>query len=285
MKYDVLVLGAGPAGLAAAVSAKGRNRSVLVISNPWQENPLAKAQEVDNYLGISKVTGYEMMERLVSHAKEWEVELLEGRVVSALAFQGFTLTVGQDIYQGKSLILATGVSRAKAYQGEDALLGKGVSYCATCDGFLYKNRAVVVVGVSKEAPSDANFLQGLGCTVTYIAPKKPEGLHGDIIYTKMGKLAILGEDKVTGLSCGEEEIPCDAVFLLRSAMAPTYLFPNLDMEDGYIVVNRKMETNISGLYAVGDCTGLPLQVAKAVGEGHIAGITVSEWLDEEDAKG
>lgn len=280
MKVDVLVLGGGPAGLAAALSAKGRNRSVLCISNPWSENPLAKAELVDNYLGITKVTGKEMMETFSAHCDQWEVDRVEGRVVSAMAFQGFALSVGQDVYQGRSLILATGVARGVAYEGEERLLGKGVSYCATCDGFLYKNKAVVVLGFASEAPGDAKFLQGLGCQVTYVAHKKPEGL--DVDFVKMGKITIHGEDKVTGITVGETEIPCEGVFLLRAAMAPTALFPNLETDGGYITVNRKMETNIPGLFAAGDCTGVPLQVAKAVGEGHIAGITASEWLDEQD---
>lgn len=282
MKVDVLVLGGGPAGLAAALSAKGRNRSVLCIGNPWEENPLAKAELVDNYLGITKVTGKEMMETFVSHCDQWEIERVTGRVVSAMAFHGFALTVGQEVYQGRSLILATGVARGVAYEGEERLLGKGVSYCATCDGFLYKSKSVVVVGLASEAPSDAKFLHGLGCQVTYVAHKKPEDLESGIHFVKMGKLIIHGEEKVSGITVGDTEITCEGVFLLRAAMAPTALFPSLETEQGYITVNRKMETNISGLFAAGDCTGLPLQVAKAVGEGHIAGISASEWLDEQD---
>lgn len=282
MIYDVLVLGAGPAGLAAAVSAKGRNRSVLVIGNAWEQNPLTKAELVDNYLGIIKVTGRQLMEQLVAHAKEWNVELLEGRVNSALEFQGFSLTVGQDVYQGRSLVLATGVNRAKPYENEEAFLGKGVSYCATCDGFFYKNKAVVVLGLAEEAVGDVNFLQGLGCSVTFIAPKQPQGLHEDISFQKMARFAICGEERVTAVTLDGKTIPCEGVFLLRPSIAPTSLFPNISTSEGYIAVNRRMETNISGLYAVGDCTGLPLQVAKAVGEGHIAGISVSEWLDQQE---
>lgn len=278
MSYDVLVLGGGPAGLAAAVSAKGRNLKTLLVSNSWEENPLTKAELVDNYLGIVKVSGRKLMEDLVAHGESWGVEKVEGRVVSALAFNGFHLTVGQDVYQGKSLILATGVTRATPYEGEEKLLGKGVSYCATCDGFLFRNRPVVVVGLASEAPVDAQFLQSIGCQVYYISPKKPTDLHPEIQYFPMKKMKILGEEQVTGVLLGEEEISCACVFLLRNSVAPTSLFPNIETKDGFIVVNRKMETNVEGLYAVGDCTGLPLQVAKAVGEGHIAGITASEWL-------
>lgn len=280
MIYDVLVLGAGPAGFAAAISAKSRNRSVLVISNPWKENPLCKAEWVDNYLGIPKISGYNLMDSYQQHAEKWGIELIEDRVSFGMSFEGFSLTAGSENYQGRSLVLCTGVNRGAAYEGELEFLGKGVSYCATCDGFFYQNRPVTVLGLAHDAINDANFLQSLGCSVTFIAHRKPDKLNEEIAFQKMGKISIYGNDKVEGIRLNDAEIPCDGVFLLRNTLAPKALFPNLETESGYIKVNRKMETNIDGIYAAGDCTGLPLQIAKAVGEGHIAGISASEWLEQ-----
>ncbi len=281
MVYDVIVLGSGPAGLAAAVGARGRNKSVLVVGNRWQDSPLAKAERIDNYLGMPGMTGTEMLERFHRHAADMGVEFVEGKVISMMAFNGYMLTVGSEFYQGKALILATGVQRQAKYPGEEAYLGRGVSYCATCDGMLYRNKAVTVVGRSEEAPQEAAYLKSIGCQVTYVAPKKPENLAEDIPFIPAGKLAVKGEQTVTGLEVGEQLIPCDGVFILRQAVASADLLPGLEMDSGSVKVNRAMATNLPGVFAAGDCTGAPLQVAKAVGEGHVAALSACEYLDKQ----
>ena len=279
MTYDLIVLGSGPAGLAAAVGARGRNKSVLVIGNRWQDSPLAKAERVDNYLGMPGRTGTQMLEEFHSHAVQMGVEFVEGKAISMMAWEGFMVTVGAEVYQSKALVLATGVQRQAKFPGEEEFLGRGVSYCATCDGMLYRNRPVTVVGRSEEAPQEANYLQSIGCQVTYVAPKEPEGLNEGIPFVKASRVDVKGEQTVTGLEAGGQQIPCDGVFILRQAVASTDLLPALETENGSIRVDRHMATNLEGVYAAGDCTGAPLQVAKAVGEGHIAALSVCEYLD------
>ena len=115
-----------------------------------------------------------------------------------------------------------------------------------------------------------------------MAPEKPENLDPEIPFVKGIKLAVRGEQTVTGLEADGQEIPCDGVFILRQAVASTDLLPDLETEDGSIKVNRKMETNLKGVYAAGDCTGAPLQVAKAVGEGHVAALSACEYLDQQE---
>lgn len=280
MTYDIIVLGSGPAGLAAAVGARGRNKSVLVIGNRWQDSPLAKAERVDNYLGMPGLTGAQMLEEFHSHAVQMGVEFVEGKAISMMAWEGFMVTVGAEVYQSKALILATGVQRQAKFPGEESFLGRGVSYCATCDGMLYRNRPVVVVGRSDEAPQEANYLQSIGCQVTYVAPKEPEGLAENIPFVKASRVEVKGEQTVTGLDAGGQILPCDGVFILRQAVASTDLLPALETENGSIKVDRHMATNLEGVYAAGDCTGAPLQVAKSVGEGHIAALSVCEYLDQ-----
>ena len=146
MTYDIIVLGSGPAGLAAAVAARGRDKNVLVVGNRWQDSPLARAERVDNYPGLPGRTGFELMEEFVRHAQALDVAFVVGRALSLLAWNGFSVTVGSQVYQGRALILAPGVVRAAKYPGEAEYLGRGVSYCATCDGMLYRNKPVVVVG-------------------------------------------------------------------------------------------------------------------------------------------
>lgn len=279
MVYDIIVLGSGPAGLAASVAARGRDKSVLVIGNPWQESPLAKAERVDNYPGLPGRTGLELLEEFYRHAQALDVEFVVGKALSLLAWNGFSLTVGSQVYQGKALILAPGVIRASKYPGETEYLGRGVSYCATCDGMLYRNRPVTVVGLAPDSPQEANYLHSLGCQVVYVSPRQPQGLDEGIPYVKAGKLAVRGEQAVTGLETDGTLLPCAGVFILRRAVAPTDLLPTLETEEGVIKVDRRMATNIPGVFAAGDCTGGPLQVSKAVGEGHVAALSACEYLD------
>jgi len=282
MGHDIIVLGGGPAGLAAAVGARGRGKSVLVIGNPWRNSPLARAERVDNYLGLPGRTGAELLEEMYAHARQMGVEFVEGKVISLMAWNGFMLTVGSQVYDGKALILAPGVVRQAKYPGEDEFLGRGVSYCATCDGMLYRSKDVVVVGRSKEAPAEANYLHSIGCRVTYVAPQQPQGLDEAIQWVKANKLAVKGEQTVTALEADGTELPCAGVFILREAVAPTDLLPALETEKGFVRVDRRMATNVEGVFAAGDCTGLPLQVAKAVGEGHVAALSACEYLDQKE---
>lgn len=282
MGYDLIVLGCGPAGLAAAIGARGRNKSVLVIGNPWQSSPLAKAERVDNYLGLPGRTGAELLQTYYDHAVSMGVEFVEGRAISLMAWNGFMITVGSQYYEGKALVLSPGVVRQAKYPGEETFLGRGVSYCATCDGMLYRNKHVVVVGRSKDAPAEANYLHSIGCQVTYVSLKEPEGLDSAIPTVQASRLMIKGEQTVAALEADGKEIPCAGVFVLRDAVAPTDLLPTLETENGYIRVDRRMATNVEGVFAAGDCTGLPLQVAKAVGEGHIAALSACEYLDEKE---
>ena len=280
MGHDIIVLGGGPAGLAAAVAARGRNKSVLVIGNRWEDSPLAKAERVDNYLGLPGLTGKELLQTFFDHAAGMGVEFVTGRAVSLMVYNGAYITVGSQVYDGRALILAPGVVRQAKYPGEEAYLGRGVSYCATCDGMLYRGKAVTVVGRSPDAPLEANYLKSLGCQVTYVSPAEPKGLDSGIPYVKAGKLAVKGEGAVTALEADGVDLPCNGVFILRQAVAPTDLLPQLETEGGVVKVDRRMATNLEGVFAAGDCTGGPLQVAKAVGEGHVAALSACEYLDQ-----
>lgn len=284
MKYDIIVLGSGPAGLSAAVTARGRNKSVLVIGNRWQDSPLARAERVDNYLGMPGMTGMEMLEAFQRHAQEMGVEMVTGKVLSIMEWEGFNLTVGSQLYQGSALILAPGVVRQAKFPGEETYLGRGVSYCATCDGMLYRNKPVAVVGRSKDAPHEAAYLKSIGCQVVYVAPKRPDQLDEDIPFIQAAKLAVKGEQTVTALEADGADIPVNGVFILREAVAPGDLLPGLTLEKGAIQVDRNMATSVPGVFAAGDATGAPLQVSKAVGEGLIAALSACEYLDRNGSK-
>ena len=279
--YDIAVIGGGPAGLSAAVQGRARGRSVLVVSGDSRDNPLYKTERIDNYLGFYHSTGAQLLERFRDHARQMGVEEKEGRVLNIMPMSGtFYLSIGSEMEQARAVVLATGVVRSAKYPGEEAHLGAGVSYCATCDGMLYRGKEIVVVGLAADAPAEANWLREIGCKVTYVGPGQPEGLRPDIPAVKAGQVEVLGERKVEGLRAGSAVIPCEGVFILRSSMAPTDLLPGLELEGNYLRVDRNMATNIPGVFAAGDCTGLPLQVSKAVGEGQMAGHRAAEYVEQ-----
>ncbi len=280
MSYDLIVLGSGPAGLAAAVAARGRGKTALVIGNRWQSSPLAKAEKIDNYLGLPGRTGYELLEEFHRHAEAAGVEFIVGRAISLMAWNGFTVTVGAEMVQGRALVMAPGVVRQTKFAGEQEYLGCGVSYCATCDGMLYRGKDVVVAGRTPDAPEEAKYLQSIGCRVTYTAPKRPDDLDGGIPFVAANRVEIKGGQMVNAVALDGNDLPCAGVFVLRASLAPTDLLPALETEGGYIKVDRAMCTSVEGVFACGDCTGAPLQVAKAVGEGHIAGLSACEYLDK-----
>lgn len=278
--YDIAVIGGGPAGLSAAVNARARNKSVLVVTNDYRESPLYKAEWVDNYLGMPGRTGPELLEAYHSHAEAMGTVFRAGRALNIMPMEGTNyIGIGSDMEEARAVILATGVSRGRKYPGEAEFLGRGVSYCATCDGMLYRNRPVAVVGLAPDAPEEANFLHGLGCRVTYVSPRAPAGLDPAIPYVKAARMEITGSSAVSALQADGREIPCDGVFLLRHAVAPTDLLPGLTLEGGYVAVDRDMRTSLPGIFACGDCTGEPLQLSKAAGEGLIAGQKAAEYVD------
>ena len=271
MSFEILVLGGGPAGLSAALNAHARGRSALVVSNPPEENPLWKAGRVDNYPGLPGVSGRALLSAMRRQAEEAGVEFVTGRVLSALPMMGsWFISVGQEMYNARAVVLATGVARGKKFPGEAEFLGRGVSYCATCDGMLYRDRPVAVVGFSDSARREADFLRSIGCAVTY--------------FDRTKRCVIQGGQAVESITCDGQSAAVDAVFLLRPTMAPTDLFQGLAVENGYVTVDRRMATNLPGLFAAGDCTGGPLQVAKAVGEGLIAGQSAAAFLSAAEQK-
>ena len=271
MSYEVLVIGGGPAGLSAALNVRARGRSVLVVSNPLEENPLWRAEKVDNYLGMPGMSGAQLLTEMRRHAEKAGVEFRTGKVLSAMRMgENWYVSIGSDMESARALVLAAGVARGKKFPGEAEFLGRGVSYCATCDGMLYRGKSVAVLGYSDTARGEADFLRSIGCSVTY--------------FDRPRACVINGENQVESLTCDGETIRVDGVFLLRPTMAPTDLFPGLETENGYVTVNRKMATNLPGLFAAGDCTGGPLQVSKAAGEGLVAGQSAAAWAAEQSRK-
>jgi len=277
---DIIIIGAGPAGLSAALNARVRNKTVRLFSGDYRETGLYKAERLENILGTPSMTGKDYLDFCRNQAAERGIEITQGKVLSILPMgEQFGVSVGADFYTASAVILATGVTQKAGFPGERELLGKGVSYCATCDGMLYRGKTVCVIIRSPEGIAEANYLQEIGCAVTVISDGRSlTGLREDIQVAEGKKIAVIGEQKVESLQVGDVNIPCQAVFILRSTVSMDSLLPNLAQEDGHIQVGRKMETNIPGVYAAGDCTGKPYQVSKATGEGLVAALSAVDYL-------
>ncbi|HAQ40042.1 MAG TPA: NAD(P)/FAD-dependent oxidoreductase [Clostridiales bacterium] len=277
---DILIVGAGPAGLSAAVNAVIRGKTVRIFSN--RENYLSKAERVDNHLGFYNISGKELMNKFKEHAEAMNIKIEDGKVVNILPVgESFMVNINGEIEEAKKVILAMGISKVKELPGESGLLGMGVSYCATCDGMLYRGKNAIVWDQSKDAMKEATYLNSIGVNVTFVSKNpRPENLNENINYISGTISEIIGSGKVEAIVAGEKKIPADAVFLLRDAVAPTALIDGLKTEGNFIAVNRNMETSIDGVYASGDITGKPLQLSKAVSEGLIAAQHAALQIDK-----
>lgn len=283
MRYDCIIIGSGPAGLSAAINLKTYHKNFLWFGNAQLSEKVQKAEKIMNYPGMPEITGQELVTAFVEHKDSLGLEITE-RVVTAIYDMGgyYNIMAENQFYETETIILAMGVVPAKQYPGEAEFVGRGVSYCATCDGALYKEKTIAVVSTAKRFEHEVEFLADLAKKV-YLFPyyKGCEVERDNVeLITKPIK-EIKGGFRVEELLYGEkEQFSVDGVFIMRNAIAPTTLFNKLEVEEGHIAVNRKLETNVKGVYAAGDCTGKPYQYTKAVGEGNVAAHSVIEYLGE-----
>lgn len=277
---DVAIIGGGPAGLSAAINIAARNKKAVVFSRNRSSSWLYKAEEVNNHLGQPSMSGADMLDSYYRHVESLSIPIKEGRVLQALPMGDyFSFNFENEFFEARALILATGIMKGGAIPGEKELLGRGVSYCATCDGMLYRGKDVAVVAETQEGEEDARFLSEICNKVYYIPTYEYGGDLGQAVEVISGKAAeVVGQEKVAALIAGKRELTCEGVFFIKANLSPESLIPGLIMENNAISVSRNMETNLPGVFAAGDCTGPPLQVSKAIGEGLIAGQQAVKYL-------
>lgn len=281
--FDIAVVGAGPAGLSAAINGKIRNKSVIVFSGYEISPGLRKAPRVDNYLGMPGVNGKDMLDSFLKHARELDILIRPEKVDTIYPGDGeFSLMCKTNMYQARTVILAIGIAQARFLAGEQSFLGRGVGYCATCDGPLYKGKRVAIVSEVEEGEEEANFLADI-CEQVYYIPqyKELKHLRDKVVVLNEQPKAIVGDERVEELQLKHTHLPVDGVFILRKATPPENILEGLELADGAIVVDRTMHTNIKGVFAAGDCTGKPHAVAKAVGQGLVAGLCAVKYLDNQ----
>lgn len=281
--YDICVVGGGPAGLSAAVNAWVRRKNVIILGGPSGRSKVNRSPKVDNYLGFPGISGDELYERFRKHVENFKIPVLPDKVQNIYPMDPlFSLQVKDSLYECRSVILATGVAAQKGLNGEENFVGRGVSYCATCDGPLYQGKTVTVIDYTGEGAEEARFLADFCTRINYVAMAAtvPEFKKNNIeVITKDPPVEITGEGTVKALKTRTRTIETDGIFIFRETYPPTELVRGLEIEVGSIRVNRKMETSIPGLYAAGDCTGKPYQVAKSVGEGQAAALNAVSYLD------
>ena len=246
MIYDAAIIGTGPAGLSAAITLKLHNKSILWLGAKNLSTKVEKSEKIANYPGVGLVTGKELIEKFTAHAEAMELEITE-QMVTAIMSGGdyYMLSAGSDVYMAKTILLTTGAAAAKGFDGEEEFLGRGLSYCATCDGFLYRGKTIAVFCGDERFEHEIDYLAELAGKVYVFAPYAGG---------KYGKSA--------------------------NSIAPATLLKDLELDGAHIIVNREMETSMPGVFAAGDCTGRPYQIAKAVGEGNIAAHSIVEFLAE-----
>ena len=278
MEYDLIIIGGGAAGCSAAITARQRNLSTLVLYAG--DGALGKTKLIDNYPGFPGATGPQLLEALRAHAAGMGAELVRALVRRVMPLGDvYSVLAGNDLYTGKTIILAMGTARVRTLPGEEELVGQGVSYCATCDGMFYKGGTILVVAADSEAAEEAIYLSTLA-KVLYVKEKPhqtgelPESIQ--VLPDKPQSFSLRGEQIVLTTDLGE--VKADGAFVLRPAVAMTQLIPEAETQNGKLVLDSGLMTSLPGVFAAGDIIGAPLQAAKAVGEGNIAVLSAAKYL-------
>ena len=278
--YDAVIIGSGPAGLSAAINLKLHEKDFIWFGSRDYSDKVEKSEKIANYPGLGLIPGAELNARFDAHAKEMGLEPVDKKVTNVMPADGYLMVLAEnEVYETKTLLLATGVLTAKSYEGEDELLGRGVSYCATCDGFLYKGKTIAVFCGAPRYEHEVEYLAGIAEKV-YLSAGYPNcGVDLPNVEKIAPVRAVQGGMKVAQIVLHNgTEIPVDGLFILRNAVAPGTLVPGLATDGPHIVVDRKQATNVPGVYAAGDCTGRPYQIAKAVGEGNVAAHEMLDYM-------
>jgi len=285
---DCIIVGSGLAGISAALTLQSNRKEFLLFGSPSLSEKIEKAEKIHNYPGLSDVSGKEFCSALKAQLDEAKIEIKNEKVagVYALKEKFSILTQEGNTYESRTIILACGVESIRLIDGETEFLGRGVSYCATCDGFLYKGKTIAVVCTTKRLEHEIGYLADFAEKVYLIPMYKDVEIDRDnVTIIKKMPQKIQGKLRVESLAFAappSEDIPKDlsvnGVFMLRESVAPSVLVGGLETKDGHVVVQRDMSTNLPGCFAAGDCTGRPYQYTKAAGEGNIAAHSVSEYL-------
>jgi len=296
---DVIIIGGGPGGLSASIYCVRNGLESLVIEKGICGGLVAEAPWIENYLGFEGLKGMELAEKFKDHARKYaDINEFEEVVGIESTEPGFTITTDKAAYESRALILATGSRHSKLnILGEEELQGKGVSYCATCDGFFFRGKRVLVVGGGNTAVMDAIHLHDIGCRIKLMHRKdelRAECALKDAMEERgiemiwNSALEEISEDgseklvRIRNLATGEErDERFDGIFISVGEIPNNRLAGELGLEmdeKGYVKTDRFQRTNVNNVYAVGDITGGVKQIIVACGEGAVAALAAFEDL-------
>lgn len=280
---DLIIIGAGPAGISASLYAKRSNINVLILYKG--EANLEKAEKIDNYYGFENgISGTDLYNIGIKQAKNIGVKVKEEEVIHIEQIaNGFEITTTENSYESKALIIATGNKKIRPnISGITEYEGKGVSYCAVCDGFFYKNKNVVVIGNGKFAVNEASILKNIAKNVTILTDGLQLTSNSNFKINSKKIKQLNGGLRVQEIVFEDNSIlEVDGVFIALGEAGGADFAKKIGVitNNDNIVVDDKMQTNVKGLFACGNANGGLLQVSKAVYEGAIAGLTASNYLN------
>ena len=318
--YDIAIIGTGPAGVSAAITATIRNKKIILFGSRELSDKIRKAHLIQNYPGLPECSGEDLSNAFAAHLEKMGIEITEEKINAVYPMgETFALqTMKNEMYQARSVILASGMVQGKLLPGEEELVGRGISYCATCDAPLYRGRSVAVIGYSPEAEEEVNFLSEVASEVLYfpVYRDEPKVLESVRVLKQMPQ-AILNKEaaeeafslaqadpakdlassealsavsdalSVDALQPGQLAVqtaegayPADGIFVLRSSVPAKQLIPGIEMDGEHVKVNLQMETSVPGCFACGDITGKPYQYVKAAGQGNVAVLSAVGYLDQ-----
>ena len=284
--YDIIIIGAGPAGISAGIYARRAGANVLILY--YGESNLEKASKIDNYYGFKEgISGKELYQEGIEQAKNLGIEVENEEVVNIQKQdEGFNVNTVSQIYKSKVVIIATGNKKLRPnIKGIAEYDGKGISYCAICDGFFYRNKNVVVIGEGKFALSEAEELKRIVNSVTILTNGK-EIKHNDYYEINTKKIKeIHGDMKVRQIEFEDgSKMDIDGIFIANGQAGGSDFAKKIGVviQKDSIIVDENMQTNVEGLYSCGNSTGGLLQVCKAVYEGAKAGIAATNYIRQQD---
>ncbi len=279
--FDCVIIGTGAAGVSAALTLKALKRDFVLIGNAGLSQKIRCAERIKNYPGLCSVSGGELSGAFLKQLEAEDIKICADRINGVYPGEGgYTLLGGERSYEAKTVIIATGTETFKPVVGEVEFLGRGVSYCAVCDGFLYKGKTIAVIAESAEDAAEIELLSKYADTVYLFSLNKKIEVKAENVRRVDGRVkSIVGDMRVRAVVYDGGELPVDGVFVLKQSVAADTLAHGLKTKDGIVVTDKSGATNLSGVFAAGDCTGRPFQYAKAVGEGNVCAYSVNAYLN------
>lgn len=301
--YDVIIIGAGPAGMTAAVYTSRANLKTLMLERGIPGGQMANTEEIENYPGFDHILGPDLSNKMFEHAKKFGAEYAYGDVKEIIDGEEYkTIIAGSKEYKARAIIITTGAEYKKmGIPGESELGGRGVSYCAVCDGAFFKQKNLVVVGGGDSAVEEGVYLTRFADKVTIVhrrdelraqkilqdrafANDKIDFIWSHTVKEINDENGKVGSVTLVSTKDGsEQEFKADGVFIYIGMLPLTKPFANLGIlnDEGYVVTNEKMETAVPGIYAAGDVREKMLrQVVTATGDGSIAAQAVQHYIEE-----